>query len=752
MEDKQIIELYWNRSEDAIKETKKKYGTVCEYIVNQILPDGEIAKKCMEECYEILWENIPPRRPQNLKTYLYKITRAHALQMKEETDTSGAELITAEIVIHDFLNGLVEENRNLFIAHYWCFVSVTEEEEKRLNALYEQLNYELEQKCGQKLKKEVVLYAMTEIDDAYLENILVLPAKKLETSNEAKKCVKPQWLMAAVGCVLSIVILVVVIILWPKNPTIQLPTESDSATDLEISGTVNTEPSMNVELIYTQNGKAMTGDGFDEWLATLPWNTEKEIAALPIYKNLAYQSGVDATIYFDGETLREKAEEIAQKLGVDVLNADFAIAASSGTEHSYISGIRATTDKGTIEIDGNGEVLITFTDGIKVSDAGVLLGKYSNLLPVAESWKVSSYTEYTAELKENTKYHITGETNGGMEIVDYYFNQLIFTCNEESKLTSIQFCDVYAATELVGYYPLISYEEAKQQLPLSGDATVRGVELLYFPGASEEYYQPYYCFYVEQGNSGEYGVYYVLAVKDARVDGLPPESEVILLDVEDYEKLDDFVYWKEEKVYTLKDGEFVEYKDFDGSADPENSDEIIEKFSLDKVMEGISYEYINARTVEDKIFIICNLSNYKIKGYVYSPEDNSLKLTVEESDRYVENHNPNGIDFFSGRYALKYYFYGDISIVDVLTGNERAITVPQDDIKCVQKVGEQHLAFVYENGDIVIIECSLGQIVATTTLPGSFLPNDMMYDGDYLYIETYSGREFIFIISIGNEN
>ena len=37
MEDKQIVDLYWARSEDAIAETQKKYGRYCHYIAYQIL-------------------------------------------------------------------------------------------------------------------------------------------------------------------------------------------------------------------------------------------------------------------------------------------------------------------------------------------------------------------------------------------------------------------------------------------------------------------------------------------------------------------------------------------------------------------------------------------------------------------------------------------------------------------------------------------------------------------------------------------
>lgn len=51
MEDKQIVELYWARSETAISETEKKYGRYCHYIAYQILYDNEDAKEVVNDTY-----------------------------------------------------------------------------------------------------------------------------------------------------------------------------------------------------------------------------------------------------------------------------------------------------------------------------------------------------------------------------------------------------------------------------------------------------------------------------------------------------------------------------------------------------------------------------------------------------------------------------------------------------------------------------------------------------------------------------
>lgn len=44
MEDRQIIELYWERAEEAIRETDVKYGRLCRYIAQNILPARRTAR------------------------------------------------------------------------------------------------------------------------------------------------------------------------------------------------------------------------------------------------------------------------------------------------------------------------------------------------------------------------------------------------------------------------------------------------------------------------------------------------------------------------------------------------------------------------------------------------------------------------------------------------------------------------------------------------------------------------------------
>ena len=79
MDDKNIVALYWERSEDAIVETEKKYGGFCRRIAINILNSEQDAEECVNDTLRGAWESIPPKRPEKLAAYLGKITRNIAL-------------------------------------------------------------------------------------------------------------------------------------------------------------------------------------------------------------------------------------------------------------------------------------------------------------------------------------------------------------------------------------------------------------------------------------------------------------------------------------------------------------------------------------------------------------------------------------------------------------------------------------------------------------------------------------------------
>ena len=151
MTDERIIELFFARSERGIEELDTKYGATCHKIAQNILGNKEDAEECVNDAYLGVWNSIPPKKPNLLSAFLFKIlrnlsiTRYHAntaqkrnsfydiaLDELEETisteesiekECSQKELTTT---IEGFLDTLTRENRVIFVRRYWFSESYTE--------------------------------------------------------------------------------------------------------------------------------------------------------------------------------------------------------------------------------------------------------------------------------------------------------------------------------------------------------------------------------------------------------------------------------------------------------------------------------------------------------------------------------------------------------------------------------------------------------------------------------------------------
>lgn len=150
MEDNKILELYWERSQDAIVETQHKYGRYCHYIASNILQNAEDVDEIINDTWLRAWHSIPPQRPRYLQAFLGKITRNLALNYLEKAKAQkrGAgerDLVLEEIdtlvpgtvdgtldrlhfkqVLDVFLSGLKPEQRRIFVRRYWYMDSVNQ--------------------------------------------------------------------------------------------------------------------------------------------------------------------------------------------------------------------------------------------------------------------------------------------------------------------------------------------------------------------------------------------------------------------------------------------------------------------------------------------------------------------------------------------------------------------------------------------------------------------------------------------------
>ena len=95
MEDEKIVAMYWDRDEQAIAESKKKYGSYCRTVAHNILFDPEDEEECINDTWLRAWNTIPPKKPALLSVFFGKITRNLAFDVYKK---KHGLLTTQEII------------------------------------------------------------------------------------------------------------------------------------------------------------------------------------------------------------------------------------------------------------------------------------------------------------------------------------------------------------------------------------------------------------------------------------------------------------------------------------------------------------------------------------------------------------------------------------------------------------------------------------------------------------------------------
>ena len=150
IDDSEIIELYFARDEQAIKETDNKYGKLCRSVAFNILNNREDSDECVNDTYIGVWNAIPPTKPNNLMAFVCRITRNLSFKrleyiscgkrsknmivsLDELSDVLPDERCSPDMndedvgkLISHFLRLQKEDVRNVFIRKYYFFDSVEE--------------------------------------------------------------------------------------------------------------------------------------------------------------------------------------------------------------------------------------------------------------------------------------------------------------------------------------------------------------------------------------------------------------------------------------------------------------------------------------------------------------------------------------------------------------------------------------------------------------------------------------------------
>ncbi len=143
MEDYQIVDLYWERSEKAISETDTKYGRMLTGISIGLVKIKEDAEECLSDTYLAAWNSMPDERPIYLGAFLSKIIRRISIDKYRALHSEkrgGKDSLVAELTecipsgvdvqkeydnklladaLNRFLYSLDEEKRRIFVRRYF---------------------------------------------------------------------------------------------------------------------------------------------------------------------------------------------------------------------------------------------------------------------------------------------------------------------------------------------------------------------------------------------------------------------------------------------------------------------------------------------------------------------------------------------------------------------------------------------------------------------------------------------------------
>ena len=103
MTDQELVELFWQRREEALTGLQDKYGGWCRSIAGRILGEERDVEECLGDCWLQLWNAIPPARPQHFRGYLGAVVRNRALLLRRRRGRQGDTVSLAALELAECL-------------------------------------------------------------------------------------------------------------------------------------------------------------------------------------------------------------------------------------------------------------------------------------------------------------------------------------------------------------------------------------------------------------------------------------------------------------------------------------------------------------------------------------------------------------------------------------------------------------------------------------------------------------------------
>lgn len=330
-------------------------------------------------------------------------------------------------------------------------------------------------------------------------------------------------------------------------------------------------------LSISEDTSAMGYEGYmafdiSELVNANPWSEDLELSTLPVYQNpLTYDANFIAS-GADFDKMQMFLLEIADRLGLDknevTITNDVPNEETQQKIREKLQTVGETVPEGyfgptkliiaadglEIEVDQAMTAVVSFEPAVSlpaeynftyyapyediVAAAEYLKTEYKDFIGI-ENPQVNicdgDYNIYAQQQYSIEFFDASG--NDTEQIINYNFNRVVFYCDGEGKLFLARIYQPDLSIK-VGDYPIINSEQARKLLSkgnyittvpyeMPGLEYVKKVELIYRTGRHEEYYMPYYRFYVElpeeerENGLKDYGAYYVPAVEGAYISNMP---------------------------------------------------------------------------------------------------------------------------------------------------------------------------------------------------------------------------------------
>lgn len=294
-----------------------------------------------------------------------------------------------------------------------------------------------------------------------------------------------------------------------------------------------------------------------------PWTEDADITELPVFRNLSYTGDAfdEFSVYLTEEQMRDIAQNTAKAINTNITDITvYRVKDSTGSVYpdDIMNGVYSLEAMCSgsvycIFVEGDGTVGIWYNDeGVKLpskysftyenttepeakSTIEYLAKKYSSLLGYDEPVPFT-FADRTYDGAASRSYYVYNGTGDiTQDILNYNLSYAAFGPNDDGFLGVIWIYNYYSSCEYLGDYPIISKDEAQNEL-LGGhyystvpqellnegkisENDIAKTELIYSHNG-EEYYQPYYKFYVELSGTGsnmaeslkDFGIFYVPAV------------------------------------------------------------------------------------------------------------------------------------------------------------------------------------------------------------------------------------------------